>query len=84
MYHSLWQDIPQAGTYHAPCVDGCRRSPRPKSQVEVPFKCNLPQLKILNKFFLGCPCPPAPAPAPEVWDFLLDLSPLTCTSFHQF
>ena len=26
------QDIPQAGTYHAPCMDGCLRSPRPKSK----------------------------------------------------
>ena len=32
MHWRAGQDIPQAGSYHATCVDGCRRSPRPKSK----------------------------------------------------
>jgi len=54
---------------------------RSAAQFAIPAAGNLPQLKVLSKFFLGCPCPPAPAPtpAPEVWSSRLDLCPLPCT-----
>ena len=77
--NALWQDIPHARTYHAPCVDGCRRSPSPKSKS--PDFCNTCRIifampKILIKVFLG----PLPLSLKRCGSSRLDLSPLPCTS----
>ena len=52
---------------------------RSAAQFAIPAAGNLPQLKVLSKFFLGCPCPLPPLPLPRCGSSHLDLSPLPCT-----